>query len=293
MHSSTTTGSDRAASRPDRAASRSVHAAPLAVHAAPLDPPSRFLPGPRPRRIAHRGLALAAAENTIAAFAAAVNAGADMLETDAHGSADGIAHAFHDPDLLRVASDPRRIDELTAEEIARIELAGDTRIARLDDLLGEFPEQIINIDVKDAHAVAPVARAIARTRAVGRVCVTSFDDTVAARATRAIRATSGATPMRSPSRGAIATFVAACAAGVPDLLIRRLLGPYGALQVPERHQGIPVVTPTAVAAAHRAGCEVHVWTIDEVTDMRRLLESGVDGIVTNRVDLLSALLDPQ
>ncbi|NMA77820.1 MAG: glycerophosphodiester phosphodiesterase, partial [Actinomycetales bacterium] len=79
-------------------------------------PRSRFLPGPRPRRIAHRGFALDGAENTMRAFEDALAAGADMLETDTRATRDGLALAVHDEDLLRVAGDERRIDEIGARE---------------------------------------------------------------------------------------------------------------------------------------------------------------------------------
>jgi glycerophosphoryl diester phosphodiesterase len=89
----------------------------------------------------------------------------------------------------------------------------------------------------------------------------------------------------------IARFLAARALEAPLAVTDRLLAPYGALQVPIEHRGIPVVTPSTVAAAHHAGCEVHVWTVDEPVTMQDLLVKGVDGIITNRVDLLSELLD--
>ena len=139
------------------------------------------------------------------------------------------------------------------------------------------PNACISVDV----------RAIARTRSADRICLAGFDDAVTARAVEKVREATGITPVRSPSRRAIALFLGLVASGAPAAAVRRLLAPYGALQVPVSHRQVPVVTPRTVAAAHRAGCEVHVWTIDEPDEMRRLLALGVDGIVTNRVDLLT------
>lgn len=258
---------------------------------APLDPPSRFLPGPRPRRIAHRGLALDGAENTMRAFQDAVDAGADMLETDTRATAEGLALAFHDEDLLRVAGDARRIDSLDDRQARAVRLAGNEPLALLEDVLGTFSDLPVNIDVKALSAIEPAVRAIARTRSAGRICLAGFDDAVTARAVKKVREATGITPVRSPSRRAIALFLGLVASGAPTAAVRRLLAPYGALQVPVSHRQVPVVTPRTVAAAHRAGCEVHVWTIDEIPAMKDLLVMGVDGIITNRVDRLGDLLD--
>lgn len=254
------------------------------------DPRSRFLPGPRPRRIAHRGLALDGAENTMRAFEDALAAGADMLETDTRATRDGLALAFHDEDLLRVAGDERRIELLSAQEAGAVRLAGDEPLAMLEDVLGTFGDVPINVDIKNAAAIGPAVAAIARTRSADRVCVAGFDGDVVRKTVATIQAATGTLPVRSPSRGVIGSFLAARAVEAPAPVIRRILAPYGALQVPPVYQGIPVVTPANVAAAHRAGCEVHVWTIDDAPTMQELLVMGVDGIITNRVDLLSELL---
>lgn len=252
---------------------------------------SRFLPGPRPRRIAHRGLALEAPENTLEAFRAALDAGADMLETDTRATRDGLALAVHDEDLARIAGDPRRIDELTAQEAGAVRLPGDARLAMLEDVLDAFRDVPINIDVKTDSAIGPAVAAISRTRSADRVCIAGFDGAVVRRTIATLRAATGTTAVRSPGRGVIARFLAARALEAPLAVTDRMLAPYGALQVPIEHRGIPVVTPATVAAAHHAGCEVHVWTVDDAVTMQDLLVKGVDGIITNRVDLLSELLD--
>jgi glycerophosphoryl diester phosphodiesterase len=253
--------------------------------------PSRFLPGPRPRRIAHRGLALEAPENTLSAFQAALDAGADMLETDTRATRDGLALAVHDEDLARVAGDPRRIDALSAREAGSVRLPGDEPLAMLEDVLGTFPDVPVNVDVKTASAIGPAVAAIARTRSADRVCIAGFDGAVVRRTIATLRAATGITAVRSPGRGVIGRFLAARAVEAPLAVTDRLLSPYGALQVPIEHRGLRIVTPSAVAAAHHAGCEVHVWTVDDPVTMQDLLVKGVDGIITNRVDLLSELLD--
>lgn len=225
------------------------------------------------------------------AFEDSLRAGADMLETDTRATADGLALAVHDVDLLRVAGDPRRIDQLSTAQAREVRLAGSEPLATLEDVLGTFDQVPVNIDVKAAAAIEPAVEAIARTGSADRVCLAGFDDAVTARAAGRIRERTGITPVRSPSRAGIARFLALVAAGAPDALLRRTLAPFSALQVPPSHRGLRVVTPRTVAAAHRAGCEVHVWTIDEIPAMKELLVMGVDGMITNRVDRLSALLD--
>lgn len=252
---------------------------------------TRFLPGPRPRRIAHRGLALDGAENTLRAFEEALRAGADMLETDTRATRDGLALAVHDEDLGRIAGDPRRIDALSAHEAGSVRLTGDEPLAMLEDVLGTFRDVPINIDIKAPSAIGPAVAAISRTRSADRVCLAGFDGAVVRKTLATLHAATGTTAVRSPARGVIGRFLAARAVEAPQTVITRLLAPYGALQVPQEHRGVQIVTPANIAAAHRAGCEVHVWTVDDPRTMQDLLVKGVDGIITNRVDLLSELLD--
>src|SRR5690625_3543961 len=187
MHSST-------ASTPDRPGVRAT----------------RFLPGPRPRRIAHRGLALDGAENTLRAFADALAAGADMLETDTRATRDGTALAVHDEDLWRVAGDPRRIDELTLSAARSVTLAGRERIPTLEERLDAFPEAPVNIDVKTASAIGPAVEAIRRTRSAGRICLTSFDGGVARRAVTQVRAATDRKSTRLNSSHVASSYAGFC-----------------------------------------------------------------------------------
>ena len=178
-------------------------------------PRSRFLPGPRPRRIAHRGFALDGAENTMRAFEDALAAGADMLETDTRATRDGLALAVHDEDLLRVAGDERRIDEIGAREAGAVRLAGDEPLAMLEDVLATFTDVPINVDVKAASAIGPAVAAIARTRSAERVCIAGFDGDVVRKTLATLHAATGVLPVRSASRGVIAGFLAARAVEAP------------------------------------------------------------------------------
>ena len=209
-----------------------------------------------------------------------------MLETDTRATRDGLARRAHEDCPYRRR--PRRIDEFPMDAGAAAARRPAARDAR--GRAGRLPDVLLNIDVKSSpRSVPPSPRRL--TRSADRVCLAGFDGAVVRRAVATLRAATGVTAVRSPSRGVIGRFLAARALEAPLAVTDRLLAPYGALQVPETYKGIPVVTRDTVAAAHHAGCEVHVWTVDDPVTMQDLLVKGVDGIITNRVDLLSELLD--
>ena len=156
-----------------------------------------FLDGPRPRVIAHRGLALDAPENTLLAFLKALTAGATHLETDVHASADGVAVVSHDPELDRVAGRPGRVDGMLMRELRRVELGHDQQFCSLAEALDTFPQARFNIDIKDERAAASVVTAIREARAVDRVLITSFS--TARRQAVADELPGVATSHRSPS----------------------------------------------------------------------------------------------
>ena len=246
----------------------------------------RYFSGPLPRAIAHRGFAPHGGENTLEAFEAALTQGADVLETDVRASSDGVALTIHDASLSRIArGDHRAVAETSWTELSSVRVQGAGTVTRLEDALDAFSDVPFNIDVKSARAIAPTVAAIARTGAGRRVCLTSFNPAVAREVVALARRECGRPVMASASRSTVAAFLASSSLGV-ERLNARMLAPYAALQVPIRFRGIKVITPLFVAAAHRAGCEVHAWTIDEEPTMHALLDMGVDGIVSNRVDRL-------
>ncbi|MFT4123590.1 MAG: glycerophosphodiester phosphodiesterase family protein [Microbacteriaceae bacterium] len=242
---------------------------------------SRFLAGPRPRVIAHRGFSPPGSgivENTLPAFEAALAAGAQIIETDVRASRDGVAVIGHDPDLSRLGGDARRLADLDHAELAG---AG---IVSLSEALEALPEARFNIDIKSADAAVPAARAIRAAGAVDRVLVASFSD---ARRRAALALLPGA--LTSASAVSFATAFVAGRLGLAGLLGRALRG-CAAVQVPERALGANVPTPRLVRRLHEHGVEVHVWTIDDAAAMHRLLDAGVDGIVTNRTDVAIEVL---
>ncbi len=244
-----------------------------------------YLDHPGPLALAHRGFSAAEPENSMAAFAAAVALGYRYVETDVHATRDGVAVAFHDATLDRVTDGSGRIADLGWPVVARARIAGSEPVPRLDDLLGTWPELRVNIDVKSVDAIGPLAAAIERTGAHERVCIASFSDARRRAVERALSrpvVTSAGTGTAARFRLAVATQRSRAAT--------RTLSTVDGLQVPERHQRIPVVTAATLAAAHAAGRFVHVWTVNDAADMTRLLDLGVDGIVSDRADLLRDVL---
>jgi len=231
--------------------------------------------------LAHQGLvprdSPEIAPNTLAAFAAAQAAGVEFIETDCHLSADGTVVLFHDDTVESVAGDPRRVAELGVVELERL-LAPHGGLVTLEQALETFPGVRFNVDVKAADAAVAAGRIAAEH--ADRVLLTSFADE---RRLAALAAAAPARPATSAGRETLLRFLLAVTAGARRVA-RRALRDIDALQVPERQGPIRIVTPRFIRFAHDAGCEVHVWTVNDVADMRRLLAMGVDGIVTDRAD---------
>lgn len=238
-----------------------------------------YFDGSPPRVIAHRGLALLHTENTLGAFQAAITAGADLLETDVHVSKDGQVVVAHDPDLLRVAGRPGLVSDFTAAQLAGMDVGQGEGFPTLVELLERFPDQKFNIDLKVRAVVEPFVDVITQLHARDRVLVASFQEEHRAIATALLPGVlSSATP-RHVVEGRVRSWF-----GLP--LDSWALPPeVKALQIPTTHRGFALVTPSMIRAAHRRGLEVHVWTINDPDQMRRLWQMGVDGIVTDRTDL--------
>lgn len=234
-----------------------------------------FLDWPHPIPFAHRGGAAEHPENTMAAFAAAVELGYRYLETDVHVTSDGVLLAFHDHTLDRVTDRRGFIGRLPYSYVRQARVQGEP-IPLLEDILGTWPEARVNIDAKHDAAVPALVAAVERTRAHDRVNLGSFSN----RRVHRIRqltgervctwmGSTGVALLRLHSWGLPAPrFPAACA------------------QVPICRGRIPVLDRRLVGAAHRRGLAVHVWTVNERAEMERLVDLGVDGIFSDRPTVL-------
>lgn len=247
---------------------------------------SRFLDLAPPVGFAHRGYSPTGAENTMAAFAAAVALGYRYVETDARVTADAVAVAFHDDRLDRVTDLSGRLDRLPWARVAEARIRGTEAVPRLDELLGEWPALRVNIDIKSGAALTATVDAIRRTGAQDRVCLGAFSDP----RMRRIRSLVGPDVCTALGPGEVALLLAASRSGrrAGPALARRLRG--RAAQLPPQLARLSLATSALLDTAHQAGLAVHVWTVNDRTQMRDLLDLGVDGIITDEAETLRDVL---
>ncbi|QBX57063.1 glycerophosphodiester phosphodiesterase [Nocardioides seonyuensis] len=246
-----------------------------------------FLDAAPPLAFAHRGGAfhpeIEGLENTMAAFRHAVDLGYRYLETDVHVTSDDVLLAFHDEVLDRVTDRTGPLSETSYAEVQAALIGGRERVPSLAELFDAFPDARFNIDVKSDGAVDRLAEFIAERDAWDRILVGSFSRRRLER-------------FRRLTRGRVATsahpFEVAAYVLVPSGRLARWLtrGRPVALQVPHRQGRLLVVSRGLVRRAHVAGLQVHVWTIDDPDEMQLLLDRGVDGLITDRTDILKAVL---
>ncbi len=239
-----------------------------------------------PIALAHRGGSLLhdniGIENSLTAFRHATELGYRYLETDVHCSADGVVYAFHDDNLERLTGNPALINSLSSTAIDAVRLDGREPIPTLRQLFEELPEARFNIDVKADSAVDATLDLIGQCGAVDRVCLASFSH---ARLQR----------IRSQLPNVASSFSPREVAWLKIVPIRRLQaastrGGAVCAQVPHRRGRITVVNRRFVDHAHALGIQVHVWTIDDADEMNELLDLGVDGLVSDRIDTLKEVL---
>ncbi|NEB05867.1 glycerophosphodiester phosphodiesterase [Streptomyces sp. SID13726] len=241
-----------------------------------------YLDHPGPIPFAHRGGAADGLENTTFQFRRAVEAGYRYLETDVHATADGRLVAFHDTTLDRVTDGVGRIGDLPWAEVSHARVAGKEPVPLFEELLETFPEARWNVDVKAEPALQPLLDLIERTDTWDRICVGSFSE---ARVMRAQRLAGPRLATSYGTRGVLNLRLRSW--GVPATLRRSAV----AAQVPEAQSGIQVVDHRFVRTAHARGLQVHVWTINDPDRMHRLLDLGVDGIMTDHIDTLRKVME--
>jgi glycerophosphoryl diester phosphodiesterase len=243
-----------------------------------VSPRYAYLDAPTPLAFAHRGGAAAGDENTAAAFERAVHLGYRYLETDTHTTADGVPVVFHDETLDRMLGRPGRVATLRYADLASIRVGGASVVPRLGDVLAAWPQVRFNIDVKADAAVIPTVELVRRAGVLNRVLLASFSDARVAR----MRAALGPTLATSLGSRAVARLWGASRTPIRPIRTARA----AAAQVPVRAGRLRIVDRRFVNHAHRLGLQVHVWTIDEPAEMRDLLDLGVDGIMTDHIDVL-------
>ncbi|MEU9403867.1 glycerophosphodiester phosphodiesterase [Streptomyces sp. NPDC048242] len=241
-----------------------------------------YLDHPTPLAFAHRGGAAEGLENTVAQFRRAAELGYRYMETDVHTTADGRLVAFHDSTLDRTTDGLGRIADLPWREVSEARVAGKEPVPLFEELLETFPEVRWNVDLKSESALLPFLDLVERTDAWDRVCAGSFSE---ARVVRAQRLAGPRLATSFGTRGVLGLRLRSWGLPVP------VRGSAVAAQVPEAQSGIPVVDAAFVRAAHARGVQVHVWTINESERMHRLLDLGVDGIMTDHIDTLRTVME--
>jgi glycerophosphoryl diester phosphodiesterase len=256
-----------------------------------VSPRHPFLDGPFPRAFAHRGWhlgELAGMESSLAAFRRAVAEGYRYLETDVRTTRDGVVVVIHDATLDRTTDGSGEIEKLDWAAVRTARVAGREPICRLVDLFEELPGTLFNIDVKVDSAVGPVLDLLHRTRGWDRVCLASFSE---ARLQR-LRAAAGPRLLTSMgTASAVALRLRSVSLSLRGARNAATMPIRGRLaQLPVRMCGVRVVDRALVRCAHRRGLEVHAWTVDRAAEMQALLDLGVDGLITDRPDVLRDVL---
>ena len=252
-----------------------------------------------PTNFAHRGASLRAPENTLEAFRLAAESGAGGLELDIHMTCDGRIVVLHDDSVDRTTEGTGVVRDMSLREAQDLDAGyrftpdgGATypyrgrrvRVPELGEVFRGFPHLRVNIEIKEAQpgVEATLLKIVTDAGAEDRVLVASETLAVLNR----FRELSGGRISTGASRREIEDFYRLSE-------LRRegsLLPSYDALQVPLRYQGREVVTPRLVEAAHKRGVRVDVWTVDDPAEMERLLDLGVDVVMTNRPEVLEEVL---
>ncbi len=261
---------------------------------------TRFFDGPKPRIIAHRGASGTAPENTVVAFEKAIEAGADILEMDVHATRDGHIVVMHDPALGRTTNGSGPISALTLKQVKKLDAGykftpdeGETfpfrgmkvTVPTLREVVKKFPGVPLNIEVKEnetenEHAVVKLLKKLGHAEIT---LLAAEQDVMMGR----LRPAAPGFPTNFCGSEALEFFQRANQGDWDDYM-----PPGNALQIPEEYGGIQLLTPELIEAAHSHGVEVHIWTINEEDDMRRILEMGVDGIMTDHPERLAKIIPP-
>jgi glycerophosphoryl diester phosphodiesterase len=271
----------------------------LAILAKPVEQHAFFTAGPpRPWVIAHQGGDGLWPGDTLFAFENAAELGVDVLEMDMHSTADGVLVMMHDATVDRTTDGSGRINDMTLAELKELDAGynwtpddGQTHpfrgqgitVPTLFEVVSAFPDERFNIEIKQAEPsiTEPFCLKIREYNLVDRVLVASFSQ-------ETLDEFRQVCPEVATSTGETD--------GIKLLVLSKLLlegihSPSShAVQAPEERFGMRVLTSRTVNASHNRGMEVHAWTINETEDMQRLLDMGLDGLITDRPDRMMALL---
>lgn len=248
------------------------------LHSCLVTPRDTYRDRPGPLAIAHRGGAGLAAENTLDAFGRSYALGVRFLETDVRRTADNRLVAFHDARIDRVTPKSGRVRNRTLAELTALPVLGGGPIVELDELLTAYADACFTLDVKDPAIVPALAEMLVTRGLAHRVCVAGSRGSWL----RELVARVGADLCTALSWRELAVLTSTRS--------RRAYGQAAFAHVPLRLGRVPVFRDDLVARAHDVGVRVIVWTVNDAETMHRLLDNGVDGVITDRPDLLREVL---
>ena len=259
-----------------------------------------FLSLARPIVFGHRGASGERPENTLISFEHALAQGADVLETDVHLTRDGEVVALHDSDVERTTDGVGDVAALSWAELSQLDAGhrfeaadGSTpfrgrgvSVPRLEEVLARFPQARFNIELKrgDARLVGAVLDQLRRARREELSLLAAEQDDTMQLLRAAVRERDSRVALGASVADVLGFVRAAIERGTPPA------GPM-ALQIPAEFLGRPLVTPELVSFAHAHGVQVHVWTVNEPAEMRRLIALGVDGLMSDYPGRLRAVVD--
>jgi glycerophosphoryl diester phosphodiesterase len=262
--------------------------------------PGTMIPGKRPFVIAHRGAALLAPENTIAAFDASSRANVDAIELDVRLTRDGHLVVIHDATVDRTTNGAGSVKSLTLEQIRRLD-AGyrfstdngasypyrgkGLNIPTLEEVLSRFPTQSFLVELKDSRSIAveTLSNVIGKHDAYDRIIVVLIG--IKHRAAKQLRSLDARIKTSHTARE-ISSFLVLSRLHLTGLFKTRGL----TFEVPMRKFRIKLPSKAFVQQAHSKGISVLVWTINDRNMMQKCIELGVDGIITDDTALLSQLI---
>lgn len=236
--------------------------------------------------MAHRGFtSFRLPMNSMGAFQEAAKLGFRYIETGVRATRDGVAVILHDRRLAPGVGLSGAVDRLDWRDVRKAQLGAGQSIPTLEDLLTALPDMRVNIDIKAASAIEPTVNVIERCNAHNRVLIGSFSERRRRRALRLLTKRVAS----SAGTGALLAWLTARPLG-SRAYAWRMMRDIDCVQLPSRLGGVPVITPARVRGFHAAGRQVHAWTVDEPDVMHTLLDMDVDGIITDRADLLRDVL---
>ena len=230
--------------------------------------------------LAHRGGSIESFENTLASFAYAQSIGCKYIETDVQVSSDGVPYIFHDESLKRICGIDNIFNSISSEEIDRLRIFDDHPIPKLDTALKQFPDLFFQIDLKTDLVAIPALEIIKKNNAENRVCIASFNSN----------------RLKQVSEN----YSAMCLSMGPKEVAKLLLASFGlykgyipgdCLQVPIYSHGIKVVTKRFIKFVQSKNLKIMVWTINDEKTLKKLIDLGVDGIITDKPKLLTDLIE--